>query len=65
MKGTYKSPLSETGKGETMQKVIFEIKVVCNFQEFHTNYYDAFCYVKKEYPDYITSEGHPVLANFQ
>ena len=37
--------------------------IVCNFQEFHTNYYDAFGYVKKEDPDYITSEGHPILTN--
>ena len=45
------------------QKVIDEAGVVCNFLEFHTNYYDAFCYVKKEDADYITSEGHPVLKN--
>ena len=30
------------------QKVIDEAGVVCNFQDFHTNYYDAFSYVKKE-----------------
>ena len=33
--------------------VIDETGVVCNIQEFHTNYYDAFCYVKKEGADYF------------
>ena len=45
------------------QKVINETGIVCHFQEFHTNYYDAFCYVKKEDVDYVISEGHPLLTN--
>ena len=34
-----------------------------NFQEFHTNYYDAYKYVTKEDVKYATSENHPVLHN--
>lgn len=37
--------------------------IVCHFQEFPANYYDAYRYVTKEDPDYITSEGHPLLTN--
>lgn len=45
------------------ENVIRQHGIVCNFQEFHTNYYDAYGYVKKEDVDYVTSEGHPMLAN--
>ena len=37
--------------------------IVVHFQSFHTNYYDAYSYVTKEDPDYVTSQGHPMLAN--
>ena len=37
--------------------------IVCNFQEFHTNYYDAFRYVTKEDGNYTTSTNHPDLLN--
>lgn len=43
--------------------VIKNTGIVCHFQEFHTNYYDAFSYVKKEDADYVMSEGHPMLNN--
>ena len=36
------------------EKVVRESDIVCNFQEFHTNYYDAFRYVTKEDADYVT-----------
>ena len=45
------------------EQVIAECDTACNFQEFHTNYYDAFVYVTKEDSDYVTSEGHPDLTN--
>ena len=44
------------------EKVVRESDIVCNFQEFHTNYYDAFRYVTKEDADYVTSAGHPDLS---
>ena len=44
-------------------KVIREFGAVCHFQEFHSNYYDAFSYVKKEDADFVTSAGHPILTN--
>ena len=44
-----------------MQKVIFEIEVVCNSQEFHTNLIDGLCYAKREDTDHITSEENSVL----
>ena len=37
--------------------------VVVNFQTFHSNYYDAYYYVTKEDPDYVTSQAHPLLRN--
>ena len=37
--------------------------VVVNFQTFHFNYYDAYRYVTKEDPDYVTSQDHPLLTN--
>ena len=37
--------------------------VVVNFQTFHSNYYDAYLYVTKEDPDYVTSQDHPLLTN--
>ena len=44
-------------------QVIRESGIVCHFQEFHTNYYDAFKYIKKEDCDFIMSDGHPNLEN--
>ena len=45
------------------EEVIKTIGIVCNFQEFHTNYYDAFKYVTKEDANYSTSPNHPDLTN--
>jgi len=39
---------------ETVAK---ELGIVCHFQEFHSNYYDAFEYVRKHDSDYVTSTG--------
>ena len=45
------------------EDVIMEHGIVAHFQEFPTNYYDAYSYVTKEDADYITSKNHPMLAN--
>ena len=37
--------------------------VVVNFQTFYSNYYDAYCSITKEEPDYLTSQDHPLLTN--
>ena len=46
---------------QMMQKVIFEIEVVCNSQEFHTDFFDRFCYAKGEGADHVTSGENSVL----
>ena len=45
------------------EKVANESGIVCHFREFHTNYYDAFEYVTKSDPEYVTSVDHPNLIN--
>ena len=45
------------------ERVTVQSGIVCHFQEFHTNYYDAFRYVTKEDEEYLVSENHPDLTN--
>ena len=37
--------------------------ICVNFSDHHSNYFTAFKYVTKEYPEYITSPNHPTYLS--
>ena len=43
------------------QKLVQKYGIHVQFEEFHTNYHDAYGYVTKEDPQFVTSEGHPEM----
>ena len=48
---------------EMVRRVYEDTGIVVNVREWHTNYYDAYRYVKKHDTHHILSENHPPLAN--
>ena len=49
--------------GEVRDNLQSKYRICVNFTEWATFYYDAFTYVVKQDPHYITSKGHPPLDN--